>query len=356
MKIWKWGTGMGLLFLMATPAWAGWVLSLSSPLKEGTTDEKKIPSKQEQKPREAQLFIEGGKLKLAIQAENPVYFILDLDGEKLIAAFSAPPMKNMFSSDSSEDEEGRKTVKAVEMTPEKKKTALVATVDELLKTLDEFITSMVQMMESMQKRMEQMMKNLPPEQREKMKSPQTPSSKETAEEKEPVITVKPIGKTKTIAGCTTQGFEIYWDKQKQSEVWTCPDVNLDYLLPKFEKIGQKFDAFAKKWQDKFPSIMPGGQPASKIEKVEVKENLELWKQMKGLPFEVNTTEDGKTFFTVFQVTQYQSSTIPASEFDVPPGYTVIPLKDFLQSMMMLGGMMQGMGGMMGGGAGGHSPH
>jgi len=339
MKIWKCGIGIGVLFLMATPAWAGWILSLTSPVKE------KIPPKEEQKPRPAQLFIDGGQLKLVVQAEDPIYFILDLDKEKFIAAFSAPPMEEMFPSNSPEDEERGKTVKAEGMTPEKKKTALVATVDEVLKTLDEFMTSMWQMAESWKKMTEQMMKNLPPEQREKLKLSQPPPQKEE-EKKPPVITVKPLGTTKTIAGCSTNGFEIFEDNQKKSEVWSCPDVNLEYLLPRLEKIGQKFEAFAKKWQDKFPSISPT-QPASKIEKVDVKGNLEVWKQMKGFPFEVNVSEDGKTFITVFQVSQYRSGAIPASEFDVPPGYTVIPLRDFLQRMMMMfGGMMQGMSGMM----------
>lgn len=306
--------------LLVSSAWAGWNLEYKSSHEGGPRGGPGYPggSDEENKPTPSTgiILLEKFKLKVKMGTGDTSWVIGDFDKQSFMVATkedsSAGPSKGNSSK-----------------TP-KQPTAVVGTVDEALTVLDQFMEQMAALI----KGMADMMKNAPAEEPPK-------------EQKAPKTTVKPLTGSKTIAGCATKGYQVLADDKPVSEVWACPDVDLDYLKPKLEALSKKMAEHSKKWLESMPKQATHGMPMNQLD---MGKETDVLTQLKGFPFTIIEMDDSGKRTTTFEVTKYASKTIADSEFKLPAGYQTITIQDFLQKAM--GGMMGGMGGMGGRGKGG----
>jgi hypothetical protein len=154
----------------------------------------------------------------------------------------------------------------------------------------------------MQKAQEQM-KNLPPEVQKKMQAAMGGFMSS--------ITVQKTGTTRKVAGYTCENWTVAFGQLSRTE--QCMSTELP--LPT-----QAWDSYRD-----FTSSMMGMMGAMAPIAKGLSEMREKMKDMKGFPLAITTTTSvmGKQSTTTTEVTEVKRGPIPASAWQIPPGYTKV---------------------------------
>lgn len=161
--------------------------------------------------------------------------------------------------------------------------------DDLKKAMSQLGSKMSAAMKQMQERM----KDMPEEQRKQMEKMMGESMLSPAGE--PKVEVTPTGESKTISGYSCKGYLMKNGPREMMKIWTTESVGGSDLLKKN----------LRELSSLFASLNPTHGNAM----------AEGMKKIQGFPIET------EMMGTVTTVTKVEKRSIPASEFDVPAGYT-----------------------------------
>jgi len=175
------------------------------------------------------------------------------------------------------------------------------------------------MKEAMKLAMEEMLEEMTPEQREAYKEFMEGVEEETKEataEKKIKVEVKKTSEKATIAGYSTQKYQIWVDGELKEELWISTEINLkdEIDLKKFVQLFEALDAAA-------------GEESYKSSP----EYMGLMKQGYWLrSIDYTFGEKG----TVREATKVEKKRIPDSEFKVPQGYRKVGIGEIFRQEMM----------------------
>ncbi len=142
------------------------------------------------------------------------------------------------------------------------------------------------------------MKNMPEEQRKMMEKMM--GDKMPGQAKEGSLDVKNAGEKKTIGGYSCTRYVVSREGKEQMEFWTTKDVKA------FDSMRKDFEEYTKRMSAMNPMIGKG--------------YFEAIRKIEGFPMETKMGD------IVSDVTKIEKRSIPASEFEVPAGYTKVKSK------------------------------
>ncbi len=174
------------------------------------------------------------------------------------------------------------------------------------------------MKETMKLQMEKMLEEMTPEQREAYKKvmEEMAEAKKATPEKKVKVEVKKTSEKATIAGYSTQKYQIWVDGELKEELWISTEINLkdEIDLKKFVQLFEALDAAA-------------GEESYKSSP----EYMGLMKQGYWLrSIDYTFGEKG----TVREATKVEKKRIPDSEFKVPQGYRKVGIGEIFRQEMM----------------------
>lgn len=152
-------------------------------------------------------------------------------------------------------------------------------------------------MDSKMEELKKQMENMPPEQR-KMMEKILSNQMQSKDKSQPKIEVKNTGETKTILGYPTTKYVVLKDGEEFLTVWVTKDIKgFEGMRKDYEEMSTRLSASA-----------PGGASAM----------IEAMKKIDGFPLAMDMAMGVKT-----DVTKVETHAIPASEFEIPAGYTKV---------------------------------
>ncbi|MHA2620802.1 MAG: hypothetical protein V2G42_03615 [bacterium JZ-2024 1] len=331
---------MALIAFGVTPAFAGWEIKITfadrtdealypSEGKSGSASAKSTQKKTPPNLKTGTLLIDGSRLKWTSEDNPDTFVVVDLEKQSYAVGFLQEP----------EAEHDEKTK------GKPQKVAIVGTLDEFLQLMDQLFEMLKMFMPQMK---DQMKKPAPPDPATKIDYTVTPGlgEMEVAGCKTTGVRVTEI-QTAISQSQTEKKTELTGKTRSVRELYSCPEVDIAYLIPYIENIGKKIANWAKKWDELFGEMTGGtesgeGQPnlmTVPFEARKVSDAISVWRSLKGFPFlgrQIETEGENKTT-EWFRVVSYRSREVPASEFAVPKGYRVQKLEEAISEMM--GGMM-----------------
>jgi hypothetical protein len=173
-----------------------------------------------------------------------------------------------------------------------------------------------QMNQAMDSRIEAALQQVPPDQREQMRTmmKQRMGMTKTPAQPQAKVVVKKTGESAKIAGFKSQKYQIYVDGQLRQEVWmaSVPGFEGQVDLPKMTKLAQALNpqsaAPGSSWRNspEMTKLMSGGMPMKIVE------------YSKGGPM------------TVMTVTSVEQKKLPASTFQPPAGWKQVDFNQMMQ--------------------------
>lgn len=168
--------------------------------------------------------------------------------------------------------------------------------------------------EAQKKMMEEQMKKVPPEQREAMKKyMEQMMAQKASPKKEVKVAVKKTGEKATVAGYSSQKYQILVNGKLREEMW---------LATKLKDVGAEFDR--AKWE-KFQKALTemGGEEEPYSASREYLDLMEKGFSIKSVSY----YEEGRKSENV--TTKVEKKKIPASEFQIPKGYKKVGMAEVM---------------------------
>lgn len=169
--------------------------------------------------------------------------------------------------------------------------------------LEKFMQQMTSKSDERMAALREKMKNMPEERRKMMEKMM--GDKMPGQAKEAKIDVTNTGDKKTVSGFSCTKYVVTRDGQEQMELWATKDVKI------FDSMRKDFEQYTKRMSAMSPMAGKG--------------YFEAMRKVEGFPMETHMGD------IVTVVTKIEKRSIPASEFEVPAGYTKV--KSQLQENM-----------------------
>lgn len=321
-------TGLVCAAILATPAYAGWRITMTAPgLRQA------VEAAQAAKPNAPPLpdlsafdsftvWLDGARSKLAVK-DSWAWGYCDYASESFGLGLDAARAKEIFSEmANAAGKDKPEAMKDSFPLPDPPRQAVSGTVDEFLSALDLALAPVVMMAQAAAA-------NMTPEQRTQMQQQMKIQQTNPAGD----VSVKKRAESIPIAGCDTVGYDLYMAGRQIVTLWMCPSVNTDVLREKSKKTSEKMERFFKDLFGKMTARtgFPLPEGAFDFSKQEA-----VYDQMKGFPFEVTAVEpqSGQTL-TVLVVTEAKQIKIAPTEFAVPAGYKTTNVRDALAGLTAL---------------------
>lgn len=314
--------------LAATPAFAGWQITMTTP---GLHDV--MAQAQAAKPDAGPLpdlsafdtftlWLDGTHSKFTVK-DGWAWGYYDYDSESFGLGLDAAKAKEvLLAIAASAGKKPTEEEQAQFPMPDPPKQAVSGNVDQFLSALGEALAPVVMMAQAAAS-------NMTAEQRDKMKDQMKIQQTNPAND----MSVKKRAESIPIAGCNTVGYDVSMQGHQVVTLWMCPAVNTDLIHEKSKKTNVKVGNFFKDLATKMSSGTGLSLPEGMFD---FQKQQAVYDQMKGFPFEVNMVDPntGKTT-TMFQVTEAKQMKIPPTEFAVPAGYKITNVKDAMTSLEAL---------------------
>ncbi len=186
-------------------------------------------------------------------------------------------------------------------------------------TIQEYAQTIRGAMTGAMKEMQEALKDVPPEQRQMieqmMRSQMGQSGPATQECREPRVELRKSGQQATIVGYSAVHYDVLADGKLTSELWIATGVTAWRELDqkKLERFAAEMAKLAGCSSSRSRQGLPGGDPSWKL-------------ASEGYP--VRTVDRGGSGATI-EVVKMETRTVPAAEFQPPPGFTRKMLREMM---------------------------